>query len=85
VYRHDLVVIGTGSGNSIVDERFAHLDVAFVEQGPSAAPAGASGASRRRCTSTRPTSPRRSAPPAASASTVPHYTSEDDHADRRPP
>ena len=30
---HDLVVIGTGSGNSIVDERFAHLDVAFVEHG----------------------------------------------------
>ncbi|GAA0902051.1 mycothione reductase [Pseudonocardia zijingensis] len=30
---HDLVVIGTGSGNSIVDERFAHLDVAIVEHG----------------------------------------------------
>ena len=30
---HDLVVIGTGSGNSIVDERFAHLDVALVEHG----------------------------------------------------
>jgi mycothione reductase len=33
VRHHDLVVIGTGSGNSIVDERFAHLDVAFVEHG----------------------------------------------------
>ena len=30
---HDLVVIGTGSGNTIVDERFAHLDVALVEHG----------------------------------------------------
>lgn len=30
---HDLVVIGTGSGNSIVDERFSHLDVALVEHG----------------------------------------------------
>ncbi|HLU59718.1 MAG TPA: mycothione reductase [Pseudonocardia sp.] len=30
---HDLVVIGTGSGNSIVDERFDHLDVAIVEHG----------------------------------------------------
>jgi mycothione reductase len=33
VRHHDLVVIGTGSGNSIVDERFAHLDVAIVEHG----------------------------------------------------
>jgi mycothione reductase len=33
VRQHDLVVIGTGSGNSIVDERFAHLDVALVEHG----------------------------------------------------
>lgn len=33
VRHHDLVVIGTGSGNSIVDERFAHLDVALVEHG----------------------------------------------------
>jgi mycothione reductase len=33
VRHHDLVVIGTGSGNSIVDERFSHLDVAFVEHG----------------------------------------------------
>jgi mycothione reductase len=33
VRHHDLVVIGTGTGNSIVDERFAHLDVALVEHG----------------------------------------------------
>jgi mycothione reductase len=33
VRHHDLVVIGTGSGNSIVDDRFAHLDVALVEHG----------------------------------------------------
>ena len=31
--RHDLIVIGTGSGNSIVDARFDHLDVAIVEEG----------------------------------------------------
>ncbi|WP_219419246.1 mycothione reductase [Pseudonocardia nigra] len=30
---HDLVVIGTGSGNSIIDSRFDHLDVAIVEHG----------------------------------------------------
>ncbi|GAA3226136.1 mycothione reductase [Pseudonocardia petroleophila] len=30
---HDLAVIGTGSGNSIVDPRFDHLDVAIVEHG----------------------------------------------------
>ncbi|MBN9101928.1 MAG: mycothione reductase [Pseudonocardia sp.] len=30
---HDLVVIGTGSGNSIVDERFADRDVALIEHG----------------------------------------------------
>jgi mycothione reductase len=30
---HDLLVIGTGSGNSIVDDRFADLDVAIVEEG----------------------------------------------------
>ncbi|GEL26841.1 mycothione reductase [Pseudonocardia sulfidoxydans NBRC 16205] len=30
---HDLVVIGTGSGNSIIDDRFADLDVALVEHG----------------------------------------------------
>jgi mycothione reductase len=33
VRHHDLVVIGTGSGNSIVDERFANLDIALVEHG----------------------------------------------------
>jgi mycothione reductase len=33
VRHHDLVVIGTGSGNSIVDPRFDHLDVAVVEHG----------------------------------------------------
>ncbi|TWP45000.1 mycothione reductase [Lentzea tibetensis] len=32
--RHfDLVIIGTGSGNSIPDERFAHLNIAIVEKG----------------------------------------------------
>ncbi|MGD9528149.1 mycothione reductase [Pseudonocardia sp.] len=30
---HDLLVIGTGSGNSILDHRFADLDCAIVEQG----------------------------------------------------
>ncbi len=30
---HDLVVIGTGSGNSIIDSRFDDLDVALVEHG----------------------------------------------------
>ncbi|MBO0688899.1 MAG: mycothione reductase [Candidatus Dormibacteraeota bacterium] len=29
---HDLVIIGTGSGNSILDERFADWDVAIVER-----------------------------------------------------
>jgi mycothione reductase len=33
VPHHDLVVIGTGSGNSIPDPRFAGWDVAIVEQG----------------------------------------------------
>jgi mycothione reductase len=33
VRHHDLVVVGTGSGNSIVDDRFKHLDVALVEHG----------------------------------------------------
>jgi len=33
VRHHDLVVIGTGSGNSVVDERFDDLDVAIVEHG----------------------------------------------------
>jgi mycothione reductase len=31
VQHHDLVVVGAGSGNTIVDHRFADLDVAFVE------------------------------------------------------
>lgn len=30
---HDLVVIGTGSGNSLVDDRFADRDVAIIEHG----------------------------------------------------
>ena len=30
---HDLIVIGTGSGNSIIDGRFDHLDVGLVEHG----------------------------------------------------
>lgn len=30
---HDLVIIGTGSGNSIPDERYAGMDVAIVEHG----------------------------------------------------
>jgi len=33
VRHHDLVVIGTGSGNTFLDERFADLDVALVEHG----------------------------------------------------
>jgi mycothione reductase len=33
VRHHSLVVIGTGSGNGIVDGRFDHLDVAIVEHG----------------------------------------------------
>ncbi|MGV9271415.1 mycothione reductase [Kitasatospora sp. NPDC003701] len=31
---HDLVVLGAGSGNAVIDDRFAHLDVAVVDQGP---------------------------------------------------
>lgn len=31
---HDLVVIGAGTGNSLIDDRFAHLDVAVVAEGP---------------------------------------------------
>ncbi|WP_133824954.1 mycothione reductase [Actinomycetospora succinea] len=30
---HDLVIIGTGSGNTIPDERFAGMDVAIIEHG----------------------------------------------------
>jgi mycothione reductase len=33
VRHHDLVVIGSGSGNTIIDERFAGLDTAIVEHG----------------------------------------------------
>jgi mycothione reductase len=33
VRHHDLVVIGSGSGNSIIDGRFDDLDVAIVENG----------------------------------------------------
>ena len=29
----DIAVIGSGSGNSIIDERFSHLDVALIETG----------------------------------------------------
>lgn len=31
--RHDLVIIGAGSGNTVVDDAFAELDVAIVEEG----------------------------------------------------
>ncbi|MFF7590518.1 mycothione reductase [Kitasatospora purpeofusca] len=31
---HDLVVLGAGSGNAVIDDRFAALDVAVVEEGP---------------------------------------------------
>jgi mycothione reductase len=30
---YDVIVIGAGSGNSIIDEEFAHLKVALIEQG----------------------------------------------------
>ena len=30
---HDLIVIGSGSGNSFLDARFEHLDVSLVEHG----------------------------------------------------
>ncbi|MCB1026380.1 MAG: hypothetical protein KDB24_01285, partial [Microthrixaceae bacterium] len=30
---HDLMVIGSGSGNTFLDERFEHLSVAMVERG----------------------------------------------------
>jgi len=33
VRHHDLVIIGSGSGNSLIDDRFAHLDCAIVEHG----------------------------------------------------
>ncbi|QES46950.1 mycothione reductase [Streptomyces venezuelae] len=31
---HDIVIVGAGSGNAVVDERFSHLDVAIVDEGP---------------------------------------------------
>ncbi|MFD3875250.1 mycothione reductase [Streptomyces sp. NPDC058623] len=31
---HDVVIVGAGSGNAVVDDRFSHLDVAVVEEGP---------------------------------------------------
>lgn len=31
---HDLIVIGAGTGNALVDDRFAHLDIAIVAEGP---------------------------------------------------
>ncbi|MET9573566.1 mycothione reductase [Streptomyces virginiae] len=31
---HDLVIVGAGSGNTVVDERFSHLDVAVIDEGP---------------------------------------------------
>lgn len=34
VTHHDLIVLGAGSGNMVVDESFADLDVAIVEPGP---------------------------------------------------
>jgi mycothione reductase len=33
VRHHDLIVIGSGSGNSFLDARFEHLDVALIEHG----------------------------------------------------
>ncbi|MFJ4971767.1 mycothione reductase [Streptomyces sp. NPDC088755] len=32
--RHDLIVLGAGTGNALIDERFAHLDIALVSAGP---------------------------------------------------
>ncbi|WP_371483334.1 mycothione reductase [Kitasatospora sp. NBC_00315] len=34
MHRHDLVVIGAGTGNALIDDRFAHLDVAVISEGP---------------------------------------------------
>ncbi|WAL93768.1 mycothione reductase [Streptomyces sp. Je 1-369] len=31
---HDLLVLGVGSGNVLIDDRFSHLDVAVVAEGP---------------------------------------------------
>ncbi|WP_405014945.1 mycothione reductase [Kitasatospora sp. NBC_01539] len=34
MHHHDLVVIGAGTGNALIDDRFAHLDVALISEGP---------------------------------------------------
>ncbi|MDO9457606.1 mycothione reductase [Nocardioides sp.] len=34
VHHYDLIVVGAGSGNTIVDKQFDHLQVAIVEKGP---------------------------------------------------
>lgn len=31
---YDLVIVGAGSGNTVVDDRFSHLDVAVIDEGP---------------------------------------------------
>ncbi|MDA5282198.1 mycothione reductase [Streptomyces sp. Isolate_45] len=31
---HELVIVGAGSGNALVDDRFSHLRVALVDEGP---------------------------------------------------
>ncbi|MEV7196982.1 mycothione reductase [Streptomyces sp. NPDC093510] len=31
---HDLLVLGAGTGNALIDDRFSHLDVALVAEGP---------------------------------------------------
>ncbi|MEV1047789.1 mycothione reductase [Streptomyces sp. NPDC049916] len=32
--RHDLIILGAGTGNALVDDRFDHLDIALVSDGP---------------------------------------------------
>ncbi|MFC9173240.1 MULTISPECIES: mycothione reductase [Streptomyces] len=32
--RHDLIVLGAGTGNALIDDRFADLDIALVSAGP---------------------------------------------------
>ncbi|RLV70382.1 NADPH-dependent mycothiol reductase Mtr [Streptomyces sp. CBMAI 2042] len=32
--RHDLIVLGAGTGNALIDDRFAGLDIALVSAGP---------------------------------------------------
>ena len=60
VQHFDLTIIGTGSGNSIIDERFSEQQVAIwrARGNGSAAPASTSAASRPRCSCTRPRWPR---------------------------